>query len=78
MKKNQLFILAVSGMFVVALVTGFALKCFSPSEGNTGLHLSTAAYAAGSNDDAGKGNSEISVSGAGSINVNPDVAYVSL
>jgi uncharacterized protein YggE len=75
MKKTKLIALTLSGALVVVLATVGVLTLFSPSDVNTGFPPPSVAQAAG---NTGGGGSEISVSGAGSINVNPDVAYISL
>jgi len=74
MKNTKKLVLAASGILVVALVMIGVMTLFSRSDRTTGFQPSSAAFAA-NNDD---GNSEISVSGTGSVNVNPDVAYISL
>ena len=81
MMKSKAFILGASSVLVLVavIVVVFALSSPSnlPSDGGgmAGFQPSNAAYAANS---TGNGNGEISVSGTGSINVNPDVAYISL
>ena len=79
MKRSKSLLLVVSGALVVVLAIVIVLSLPSPSDppegGNTSVQPYNVAYAAESNGD---GNCGISVSGAGSINVNPDVAYVSL
>jgi uncharacterized protein YggE len=79
MKKVKLLVLSASTLLIAVLAVVGALGLISlPGEAvgppPSGAALAGAAYAA---TDSG-GNGEISVSGAGSVNVNPDVAYVSL
>ena len=77
--KQRFFIMVSSGILIIALaiilVSAPSSRSDSSPAGLTGFQASNAAYAANS-DSVGKG--EISVSGTGAINVNPDVAYVSL
>ena len=75
MKNTKMLVVAASCILIIALAVIGASALFSRSGGTTGTQPSGAAYAAGNNSD---GSSEISVSGSGSINVNPDVAYISL
>ena len=80
MKKNKIMLISATfGVLFIVFVTVAAVKLLSPSEEGVGLQAMqppNAAYAANNSD--GSGSSEISVSGAGSVNVNPDVAYISL
>ena len=80
MKKKKFPIMVSSGVFIVILViivvlTASSSPLVSPSSGIKGYQLPNVAYAANGNSE---GNGGINVSGAGTINVNPDVAYVSL
>jgi len=90
MKKSKLLIMVSSGVIVVVLAIVLVLASSSPpsspsSPSDSSNSLSTAikafqppnaAYAA--NSDSGGSRGDINVSGAGTINVNPDVAYISL
>ena len=79
MKKKKFPIMVSSGVFIIALAIIVALTASTPSDSPTaginGFRLPNAAYAANGISDGSGG---INVSGTGTINVNPDVAYVSL
>jgi len=73
MKKTRLIVIAACGLLIIALaVIGANTLLRSPEEA-----VADTVYAA-ENDNASDNTGEISVSGAGSVNVNPDVAYVAL
>ena len=75
MKKSQFIAIVASEAFVIILALIAVIKLFSPPNGSAESQPPNAAYAVNSENN---GSSGISVSGAGSINVNPDVAYISL
>ena len=79
MKKSKLLIMVMTGVLIIVLAIVLVSAPSSPSgsssAGSSGFQPSNAAYAASIKSE---GSGEISVSGTGAINVNPDVAYVSL
>ena len=79
MKKTRAFVSIASKVLVVvfAIVVVWApTSAFvAPFGGSTGFQPSNVANAANGQSDS---NGSISVSGTGAINVNPDVAYISL
>ena len=79
MNMKKLLIVVLSSVLVILLATIVVLtqsaQSASPSAGINGFQPHSAAYAAG-NDSEKSG--EINVSGTGTINVNPEVAYVTL
>ena len=75
MNRIKMIVVTAFSLLVIVLAVAGALTMLSPSNGAADSRLSSFAFAA---DDIMNDSNEITVSGAGAINVNPDVAYVSL
>ena len=72
-KKSKVFVGVISGLLLMLVVAAVTSQFVLPGKGS----WDRANIALGA-DASASGSSKISVSGTGSVNVNPDVAYISL